>query len=179
VSVPQTFSFEFDRGEHVRACRAIHRHALRPRWTKPLLRAGYVLFLVFVLVNMAADLQREQFPAMLPALAVLVASPFLATLSGHAQARQWLKLNPPGSRTVTVTMEEERFRSSNHVGAGEVRWPAAKQVVETSDFLLVYVTKGVAHYLPKRAIPDGQLPGVRQLISSQVGSRFTGDALVQ
>jgi hypothetical protein len=49
----QEYSFEFTRDEHARACRAIYRHAIRRRWAKWLLRAGYVLMSVFLIVNTA------------------------------------------------------------------------------------------------------------------------------
>jgi len=132
---------------------------------------GLVLFGVFVVVNMAADVQRGRFPAMLPGFVVLVALPFIPVLNGLAAARQWEKLNPSGHRTITIELDEDGFRSATYVGALEIRWAAVKQVVETSEFLLVYVTERFGYYLPIRALSALDLSRVRQLVRSRVDQR--------
>ena len=47
-------------------------------------------------------------------------------------------------------------------------WAGLARVVETPEFLLFYVTPRAAVYLPKRAIPGGELAAVRRLIQSLV-----------
>jgi hypothetical protein len=163
-------TFEFSRREHVRACRAIHRHAIHRRWLRLALRVGWVMLAALAMVNIAANFGWEQFPAMLALLVWLAVWPSVPTLTGYAQARQWEKLNPPGNRDVTITVGEDAFRSASYVGSADVRWAAVKQVVETPEFLLIYVTDRIAHYLPRRAIPDGALPEWRRLIASRVDS---------
>ena len=166
-----TYSFEFARSEHVRACYAIHRHAMRGRWTKRLTRVGLFLFAVFVVINMAADIGRGQFPAMIPALIVLMALPFAPVLNGYLAARQWEKVNPIGHRTVTVGFDRDRFHTASYVGSVDLRWPAVKQIVETPTFLLVYVADRVAYYVPKRTIPTEDLTAIRQLLRSLIDSK--------
>ena len=120
---------------------------------------------------MVVGLPREMIPSMVPIFVVLVFAPFVPLLTGYLQARQWQKLNPPGHRNLTVTFGEDAFRSSSYVGSSDIRWIAVKQVVETPEFLLIYVTEKIAHYVPKRAIAAAELPLVRQLLSSRVDSR--------
>jgi hypothetical protein len=134
------------------------------RW----LRFGYVVVCIVVIVNMAANFGSERFPAMLPMVVVLAGWPFVPVLNGYAQARQWQRLNPPGHRTLTITIDQDRFRSASFVGGADVRWPAVRQVVETRDFFLIYVTDRHAHYLPKRALAAGDLSRVRENMSSQM-----------
>ena len=81
----QAYSFEFSRSEHVRACRAIHHHSIHRRWVRRLLRVGYALLGIVVIVNMVADFRRGLFPAMLPLFVALAVWPFVVVLSGYAQ----------------------------------------------------------------------------------------------
>ena len=162
------FSFEYERAEYLRAHRAIRRHAMRGRWMRRLVQIGLVLFGIFTVINMAADIQRGSYPAMLPGFLAVVALPFIHGFNGYMAALQWEKLNPVGHRTVTVRINEDRFGSASHVGAVELRWVATKQVVETSEFLLVYVTESVGYYVPVRAMSAVDRSHVRQLVRSQV-----------
>jgi hypothetical protein len=136
-----------------------------------LLRAGYLLIASALIVGVVTGFRREQLPPTLAVFVWVAFWPFATTLSGYVQARQWEKLNPAGNRTVTITVSEDAFRSASYVGSTDVRWAAVKQAVETREFLLVYVTDRIAHYVPKRAIADGGLPRVRRIISSRVDRR--------
>jgi hypothetical protein len=162
-----TYGFEFDRREHVRACRAISRHAARTRVLRYVWRIGLGVFAMFVLINMAADLARGSFPAMLPALLiVVVATTVLPALSGYVAAQQWERLNRAGHRRVEFAFDGAGFRNTSHRGTLEIRWEAVMQVVETRDFLLFYITWQTASYLPTRAVPD--LPALREAIRARV-----------
>ena len=144
---------------------------MRSRWQRRSIQVGLVLFGVFAVVNMAADIQRGRFPAVLPGFVALVALPFIPVLNGYAAARQWEKLNPSGHRTITIKLDEDGLRSATYVGALELRWAAVKQVVETAEFLLVYVTERFGYYLPVRAMSAVDLSRVRQLVQSRVDQR--------
>lgn len=163
------FEFEFQRSEHVRACRAIHRHALRNRPVRIALYVGLLVYGVVVVGNIAADLSRGSYPASLPAL-IAFAFPVLPTLNGYFAAREWEKHNPVGRRRITIAIDDMVFRTSSFAGTLELRWDAFKQVVETPDFMLFYVTNQIAHYLPKRAMPVSALPQIREIVRSKVAA---------
>jgi hypothetical protein len=166
------YSFEFERAEYVRANRTISKHALRVRWQKYLVRTVLWVFGIGMTINVWADFQRGRFPAVLPALILLASLPLIPTLNGIVAARQWEKLNPAGHRQMTVGVGEEGFRTASYIGRTELRWAAMKQVIETDEFFLFYVTGRIAYYLPKRVVPEVQLSPLRNLVRARVGSEL-------
>ena len=139
---------------------------MRLGWMGRLLTAVLILFGAFCVINMAADYQRGSYPAMLPGFLTVIAWPFLPFLNGHLAVRRWEGRNPAGQRTLTVRIDENRFASRSYAGAVELRWDAATHVVETSEFLLVYVAYGAGYFLPLRMMSAEERAQVRGLLRS-------------
>jgi hypothetical protein len=158
------YTFEFARGEHIRATRAIYKHRMHDRWRRRFLLLSVLLFAAFVVANTAADLRRGRFPGMFAAWVVFAAWPFLPLLNGYLAARKWEQLNPAKHRTVSFRVGDDGIRSTSFPGSVDLRWAGIKQVIETSEFLLFFMTHQAAAYLPKRAVPDVDIGQLRQMI---------------
>jgi len=52
----------------------------------------------------------------------------------------------------------EGFHIKTGQGEEFVRWAAILEVVETDDFLLFFYTRHCAYYVPKRAVPEADVP---------------------
>jgi hypothetical protein len=162
------YAFEFNRAEYVRACRAIHKHAIRNPWIRRIfLKTIWVLGILFV-INIGADLRRKQFPVMLPGLIALVLFPGIPFINGYVSARQWEKRNPAGRRTVTIDIGDAGFHTSSFLGSMDLRWEAIIQVVEIREFFLFYVSHKVAYYLPKRVVTTQDASEVRRIVLAQI-----------
>ena len=162
------YTFEFNRAEHMHACRAIHQHAMRNPWGRRILLVAIWIFGIMFVINIGADLQRGRFPAMLPGLIGLVLLPAMPFISGYASARQWEKLNPAGHRAVTIDLGNAGFHTSSFPGSTDLRWEAIKQVIETREFFLFYVAPKWAYYLPKRVVTAEDASGVRRVLLAEI-----------
>jgi hypothetical protein len=160
-------AFEFDRREFIRASRLIDRHAIRNpiwRWASRAILSIAALFLgVMAIGQFWAGYWQTAAIGLIPLLGLL-AMPLLPFLTAYGAARQWEKLNPAGARTVTVEVNDDVVATSSSVGRFELRWSAAKQVIETPEFFLFYMTDKAAVYLPTRALQPSSVGQLRSLV---------------
>jgi hypothetical protein len=77
----------------------------------------------------------------------------------------------------TPTLQQEQthefsdagFRMSNPLSNTLFNWEAFVGVLETRDFFFLYISRSMAYFLPKRAIPDQtQLQELRALLRAQL-----------
>jgi hypothetical protein len=162
------YSFEFNRAEHLRACRAIHKHAIRNPWSRGIFLGTLWLFGIMFVINIRADLQRKRFPVMLPGLIALASISAIPFINFYVSARKWEKRNPAGHRTVTINVSNAGFHTSSFWGSTDLRWEAILQVVEIREFFLFYVARKVAYYLPKRVMTAQDTSGVRRVVLVQI-----------
>jgi hypothetical protein len=50
-------------------------------------------------------------------------------------------------------------------------WSAVQRVVETDEFLIIFVAPGAGHYLPKYAIPVADEPRLREILAAAFAER--------
>jgi len=68
----------------------------------------------------------------------------------------------------TFEFESREYVRAVRATGSNLRWRAMKQVVETKEFFLFYVTAAIAYYLPKRIVAAQDLAGVRDLVHAHV-----------
>ena len=97
---------------------------------------------------------------------ILVALPIIQ----RWQLRGLYQHTPSLQQEQTHEFSEDGFRMSNPLANTLVHWNAFLEVVETKEFLLLYVSRSIAYFLPKRAIHDpGQLRELRSLLHRELG----------
>jgi hypothetical protein len=169
-------AFEFNRREHIRACRLIDKYAIRNRilrWSWRLLLSILGLFIAIVSIGQfSAGYWQTATIGLIP-LVSLSLLPFLPLVTAYGAARQWEKLNPAGARTVTVDVNEDVVATTSSVGRIELRWSAVRQVIETPEFFMFYMTDKAAIYLPKRTVQ----PSCRITLRSLVQQRTPGNRI--
>jgi hypothetical protein len=77
--------------------------------------------------------------------------------------------NPRVQAGVRYRITDTAVEIDTAVAHSSLTWPAFVQAVETPRFFLLFVTKGIAHILPKRCLSDeGEISAIRQLIRQNV-----------
>jgi len=71
-------------------------------------------------------------------------------------------------RPVEWQLSPEGVRIITDVSTGDLRWQAFTKYVETDKVFLLYIQKGQAQFIPKRAIPPEELAQLRELLAAQV-----------
>ena len=72
-------------------------------------------------------------------------------------------------QTFELTPEFLTVRGPLH--SAQIRWDAFYKVVETRHTILFYVSKGMAHFIPKDVIPPSDLVPLRQNLSQWMSGR--------
>ena len=165
-----TFEYELDNAEHVRAARVMFN---RRRDTK----LTYA-FLAFCLVFVAAAhfwLQSRGREGWLPGLIIMA----IAMVGGIAG----LQMTP--SSTVANMRKNNRSIAGPHVialgadglkghspgVASSFEWANITEAVETKEFVFLYISKGMAMFIPKRVIAGEDLARVREALHEWIGDR--------
>jgi len=135
-----------------------------------------VLLLVLLILGIVPALQGysagEVVATMLPYLLI-----FGLILGGLPVVQRWqlrrvYQHTPSLQQEQTHEFSEAGFRMSNPLSNTLVRWDAFLEVVETKEFILLYISRSMAYFLPKRAIQDpGQLQELRSLLNRELGGR--------
>ncbi|MBB6072581.1 hypothetical protein HNQ61_004244 [Longimicrobium terrae] len=174
VSQPLEFRFTWDRGEVVRAVRAVRANVSgRPWW---LVFAYPVLLIMIVAVASTlwdGTLSRGALvQAIGPWILFLVAwATLMAWIGPWLTARAQSRENGPGQHTLIGTLSGDGYGTDNGRTQNSIHWNGVLRAVETPEFFLFYYNRNCAFYLPHRAIAPEQLPEVRRVIVSQLGDR--------
>ncbi len=165
-----TFTFTLTQEAHVRAMQDVTRRTL----------AYKVMWAVFgVLAVLSLLLAAASGHGFANALAA--SSPYLIVflvilLIGFPLAHRWTvrqmhqhnrALRDP--QTFELTPEFLTMRGPLH--SAQIRWEAIYKVVETRHSILFYVSKGMAHFIPKDVIPPSDAGPLRQSLSRWVSGR--------
>ena len=99
---------------------------------------------------------------------IVVALPLLQ----RWQLKRLYRHTPTWRQEQTHEFSEEGVRMSNALSNSLMQWDAFVDVVETKEFFLLYSSRSMAHFLPKRAIttPD-QLRDLRVLLEAELTRR--------
>jgi hypothetical protein len=110
----------------------------------------------------------------LPFLVIVLLIVFGQPLALWYTARTLPKREPSLLGVQSRTVGDDALQVQSPGAHLTLEWTAIPRVVETPEVFLFFFNRKSAHYLPKRAIPAGEIDQVRQLIRSKVGDRFEG-----
>ncbi len=89
--------------------------------------------------------------------------------SGSPSSR---RLDPSAQGTLTRTLSAEGFRIDGTGQSVVLTWKGVHSAVETPEFLLIFLNKVSAYYVPKRLISTPhELQAVRDLLQANLGER--------
>jgi len=165
-----TITFTLTKQAHVRAMQDVARRTLA-------YRVSWAVFVVLAVLSVLVALGSGQSFAN----ALAASSPYLIVflgilLFGFPLASRWTvrqmhrhnrALCDP--QTFELTPEFLAMRGPLH--SAQIRWDAIYQIVETRHTILFYVSKGMAHFIPKDVIPPSDLGPLRQSLSQWTSGR--------
>lgn len=99
----------------------------------------------------------------------------LLALHGHRRpaqvARALAREDLAAQGEVVHLYSEDQLVVADALCTVTMRWERVLQAVETPSFLLLFVRKGLAYYLPLSAVPLAERPALRNLLQRRLGSR--------
>ncbi len=165
-----TFTFTLTKRAHWRAIQDATRRTLAYKVAWAFFAGVPVLTLILVVIT-SHDLR----DAVLSNLVVLLGGPLLM-LVGFPLIHLWTvwsmhKNNAAlrSAQTFEFTPTELVMRSPLH--NAEIKWEAIHRVVETRHSILFYVSKGMAHFLPKEVVAPSDLPLLRHNLAQWLPGR--------
>jgi len=172
------YASPWDFREHQRGLRAVARISLRRRpWVRAV-RIGFPIVLLAVLFGgrwLAGELTFNLVlvVSLLPWLLFLVLWIVLLRWGEfYLAARRTRRLDPSAQGTLTRTLSAEGFRIDGTGQSVVLTWKGVHSAVETPEFLLIFLNKVSAYYVPKRLIPTPhELQAVRDLLQANLGER--------
>jgi YcxB-like protein len=157
---PMTFSYQNTRQDFVDACIAMGR---KTYW---FLFGFWLLFAVFsAWMNGSAMLRgsaSQRFAAFLPVASCGLIFLIIAWVSPRYRASRMLL------REVSWTFSDEGVHLVSNVSKADLRWEAYLKYRETRKGFLLFVQKGMAQFIPKRALTAEQRNDLRALLASHV-----------
>ena len=173
-----TFTFTHEPAELYRAYRAV---GLRS-WAYRLLVIAFVGLPIAAIVRDVA-VGKSLLDALRGNLLWLVLLPgyalFGIPLIYRMGARRALVRYPTLKGKQTLELTDAGLRVANPLNEREVPWSAVREAWETPEFLFFSTGGRSAFHLPRRAVPDAQLPALRSLIRANVSTaRLLGPSRV-
>jgi hypothetical protein len=161
-----TYAFALSKLDHWRASRAVFRRTLVHKLAWAFFGGAPIVILAVVAVG-GANLWQYTLSHPLAILGgpflMLVGFPLLQFWSVWMYHRNHPTLK--GSQVFEFTPERLIMRGPLH--NTELDWRAVQRVVETDRFFLFFISKSVAYFLPKRAVPPAELPLAREQIAAR------------
>ena len=161
------FSFQASPAEHARVSMLMLR---RKRWYR--IFVAIILLVVIALVILPV---LQGLPAAAIAATVLpYALIFGLVVGGLPYIQQWqlsrvYRHTPSLQHEQTHEFSDEGFRMRNPLANTLVRWDAFVEVFETKEFLLLYISRSMAYFLPKRAVKSAEdLTGLRSFLRTHL-----------
>ena len=165
-----TFTFVLTKKAHVRAMQDVTRRTLA-------YKLSWAVFGVLAALSLLlAAASGQAFASVVAALSPYLFVFLVVLLFGFPLAQRWTVrqmhrynralLDP---QTFELTPEFLTMRGPLH--SAQIRWDAIYKVVETRHTILFYLSKGMAHFIPKDVIPPSDLVPLRQNLSEWVSGR--------
>ena len=82
--------------------------------------------------------------------------------------KRQLRSNPMLGGPQSFALRDDGLAMENRAGSALVRWATLLRIVESSEHFLFYYTPQCAYYLPRTAVPVGDLPTIRDRIRRSV-----------
>ncbi len=161
------YTFDWRPGEHARVTALL----VRDRMRRPLARIFFLSVAVVVALALALSVlaivggdPALAFPLLPLALAVAALSLLAPALVGRLQAWQIRRVDPNLSAPIHHRLTPEGVHMELRTTRVELGWDGMAAVRETPDFFLFLYSPRHAYYLPKRAVPVGEVEAVRGYI---------------
>jgi hypothetical protein len=155
-----TVSYQITRKDYTQACVAM---CSKTRWY---LFWGWCLLFVFCAWLNWRELRygptADRIAALVPLAGCAVVFVALAVAAPHIRARRGIL------RPVTWIFTDDNVQQTTDVSSATLRWEAFIRSRETRDVFLLFVQKGMAQFVPKRALSSEQEIELRCLIAAHV-----------
>ena len=168
--MPLTFRFTSTPAEHSRVLMYMLRRK-RSYWI-----TMSVLTVIILIIAIVPAIQGYSVATVLSTLlpyvlilgGIVVALPLLQ----RWQLKRFYRHTPTWQQEQTHEFSAEGVHMSNSLSNSLMRWDAFVEAVETKEFILLYSSRSMAHFLPKRAIttPE-QLRDLRALVETELTRR--------
>ncbi len=167
-----TFTFPFDERQYAHAISAQMRLQFRS-WQMIVILAVPVFYLVYSVLGTLAG-ARDPLDALITLLPWLVLIGFWGALL--ACLPKWTARRLQRRYAAFAGLQERSFTPSvvRSTSAGtriEYAWTAVQRVLETDEFIYVYVTAAAAVFVPLAAIPIAELPAFRAFLRARLIDR--------
>lgn len=147
----QSLSFEFmlDEAEQVRAGRLVE---LRRHETKAWRRLGASLVVLPFVLAFALGWPLAALGSYLVALAFVGMLALLMQPVQRWQARRMFRESPALRGPLTYELKPSGFALRTPLTSAEVSWDAIREASETPDMFVMFLTRRLAYYIPKRVV---------------------------
>lgn len=168
------FTWTWTREDYLKAFHLIRRQAggsPLARWLPQLLAAVLLLLLVVPLLRQP-DHMLDAFLAALPwliivAMWIVLLFVWLPRYSAGKVERE----DPAVRQPIRHLLSDAGFGIRTASASMDFRWDTIRRAVETPEFFLFYYSSNCAYFTPRRAIPEADLPSVRDLLARALGER--------
>ena len=162
------FSFRPTPAEHARVSMLMLR---RKRWYRIFVAIIVLVVVALVILQALLGVSAAEIAATVLPYALILG----LVVAGLPYIQQW-QLCGVYRHTRTLQQEHthefspEGFRTQNPLANTLVRWDAFVEVLETKEFMLLYISRSMAYYLPKRAIGTAEeLTRLRSFLRTNLG----------
>lgn len=170
----RTYTFEWRPGEHARVTSLLVREQFGSG-VRRVIKWGVVGVLILgAFVAIASALSGASAEALrLGVLVVAVSAMVLGfgRIAGWIQAWQLKRHDPNVGHPITHCLDESGYHVATRTTDIDLRWSGLHKVRETPDWFMVYYSRRLAYYLPKRALTNPQeVAELRAWIRAQLPS---------
>ena len=138
----------------------------------PYVSAAVIIVGILLILAFAGDRRGIAFINSLPYFLLLaLPSALLLWWTPRLSARQLQKHDPSVGGEFTHRTTANGLAVRTVAASIDLTWAHVVQVVETPEFFLYYFQRNAAYYTPKRAIPPGDLPSLRETIAASIGTK--------
>jgi hypothetical protein len=165
-----SFHFQLEQSEQVKACRIMYHR----RWSTRAVYGMFGILLVLVSALYVRDLWRRgegwTVGVVVVGLACL-AGVTAAYVSPYFMVRNLRKNNRAAAGPHTYQLSATGLNATAPGATTSIEWANVAEAYETRDFFFLYIAKGMAILLPKRAVTAAQLPSLRSSLRSWIAER--------
>jgi len=165
-----TFTFALTKEAHIRAMQDMAKRTLAYKVSWVVL-GGLAVLSVLVAAFSGLGFARalaNSSPYLIVFLGILL---FGFPLSYRWTVHQMHRHNRAWQHPHTFDLTPEFLSMRGPLHSAQIRWDAIYKIVETRHTILFYVSKGMAHFIPKDVIPPADLVALRQNLSTWVSGR--------
>lgn len=167
----RAYTFDWRPGEHARVTSLLVREQFRSgvrrilKWAV----AGVLILGAFsaIAVALSGDVgEAVELGLLIVAVAALVLA--FGRLAGWIQAWQLKRSDPNVAHPITHSLDEAGYHVSTRTTDIDLRWDGLHKVRETPELFMLYYSRRLAYYLPKRVLGSGEVEELRAWIRAQL-----------